>query len=144
MSELRAARPFDRPEIEALLRAADLPVPGPGEPEVEFVVAADDGGVVACGGWEIHSRQALLRSVAVTKERRARGLGRKLVEDVIRRLAERGIDDVTLVTLDADEFFRGLGFENIARNDVPEAVRASPEFRIHHCASGHWMRRRGH
>jgi amino-acid N-acetyltransferase len=124
-----------------LLAEADLPVPVEGEPDVEFVVVDEGEGVVACAGWEIHGESALLRSVAVDERVRSRGLGRAVVKEALRRLDGRGIRDLTLVTLDAERFFEPLGFEPIPRESVPPAVRASPEFRIHHCASGLWMRR---
>jgi len=128
--------------VEELLRGAGLPVPAPDDPEVHFVVIADEDGVAACAGWETYGELALVRSVAVRKRSRGQGLGRRVVEAVLRALEDLRVRDVTLVTIDAAAFFRPLGFEAIERAEVPGPVRASPEFRIHDCASGQWMRRR--
>jgi amino-acid N-acetyltransferase len=131
----------DRPAIEALLRAADLPLPDPSDPEVEFLVGLCDGEVVACAGWEIHDGHGLLRSVAVEPSLRARGIGRRLVRKAVDRLDRLGLTNVTLVTLDADRFFESLGFMPIDRDDVPAPVRSSPEFSAHRCLGGQWMQR---
>lgn len=140
-TEARSCKPSDVAAVERLLATAGLPLPAPEDPAVEFVVVDDGAGVAACAGWETWGERALLRSVAVREGQRRRGLGRVVVEAALRELANRGIHDVTLVTLDAQVFFAGLGFEPIEKGDVPEPVRRSPEFRIHDCAGGHWLRR---
>ena len=140
-TDARSCKPSDVARVERLLADAGLPVPAPGDPAVEFVVVEDGAGIAACAGWETWGEQALLRSVAVREDVRRRGLGRIVVEAAVRELADRGVHDVTLVTLDAQVFFAGLGFESIEKGDVPEPIRRSPEFRIHDCAGGHWMRR---
>lgn len=141
-TEARSCKPSDLPSIARLLTAAGLPVPAPDDPAVEFVVIADEDGIAACAGWEIHGGQALLRSVVVREGARSCGLGGCIVRDALRTLEDRGVRDVTLVTLDAEALFAPMGFEPIERESVPEPIRASPEFLIHHCANGLWMRLR--
>lgn len=138
--ELRCATKGDLPRILALVHASGLPIPGAGDPPVEFVAAVRAGEIAGCAGWERHGAQALIRSVAVMPSARGSGIGRLLIERARAELVARGVRDLTLVTLSAAEFFSRLGFRAIARDDVPEAVRASPEFAMHCCASGTWMR----
>ena len=55
---------------------------------------------------------------------------------------ERGkqLADLVLLTLDADAFFARFGFAPVDRERVPETVRASREFTIHHCDRAVCMR----
>lgn len=138
--DLRPATKRDLPGIEALLRGFGLPIPAAGEPAVEFLVAVRAHEIVGCAGWERHGAQALVRSVAVRDDLRRTGIGRRLIESVRAELLARGVRDLILVTLSAADFFSRLGFRAIPRDVVPEAVRASPEFAMHCCASGTWMR----
>ncbi|MEK7867317.1 MAG: GNAT family N-acetyltransferase [Planctomycetota bacterium] len=138
--QVRQAFAADWPSIAGLLSRAGLPLPSPSDPPVEFVVAARDGAIVACAGWERHGGFALLRSVAVDEAERRRGTGRALVERVLAEIAERGVGEVALVTMSASAFFARLGFTAIPRSETPESLQASPEFSMHCCGNGTWMR----
>jgi amino-acid N-acetyltransferase len=72
---------------------------------------------------------ALLRSVAVRAEWRSHGLGRALVTRVISDAVARGIHALYLLTTTADRYFPSFGFRQIARDQVPNDVRATAEFR---------------
>jgi amino-acid N-acetyltransferase len=139
--EIREATEADRRQAEGLLRAAGLPVPAPEDPPVELHVLAGERAIRACAGFERHGATALLRSIAVAAEARGAGHGTALVRAALARLDSAGIAETFLVTLDAAGFFGRLGFHAIARGDVPAPVRASPEWELHLCAGGTWMRR---
>ena len=130
---LRAATSADLPAIERLLVASGLPTEGVTEAIGGFVVAedaGDAGGIVGVVGLEACGDQyALLRSTAVAPEWRGTGLGRQLVEHAIARAQSAGLDAIYLLTTTAERYFPAFGFETTAREAVPDAVRATGEFR---------------
>lgn len=138
---VRAASGLDGEAIEALLTRAALPIPRPGDPPVTFLLAERDGDVIACAGWERYGACALVRSVAVSAAARGGGIGARLIAEVLAQLEAAGVREMWLVTMDAALFFSKLGFAPAPRSQVPESVQASPEFAMHQCANGTWMRR---
>jgi arsenate reductase len=123
------ARAGDLDAVERLLRDAELPTAGvsgcfPGG----YAVVREDAEIVAVAGLEVYGTAALLRAVAVAPSHRDRGLARRLVEDRLRVARERGLPRVYLLTTTAGSYFRRLGFEDVARAQAPDELRASPEF----------------
>lgn len=94
-----------------------------------FVVREDDGRVVGTGGLEIHGVQGLLRSVAVEAGYRGQGLGVKLVDAVVERASQLELRAVYLLTTTAREFFARHHFEDCPRDEAPQEIRESWEFR---------------
>lgn len=125
---LRPAIPGDLPRVEALLTGAQLPLDGVAQALGAFVVAEHDGALVGVAGLEVCCDNALLRSVAVAPEWRARGLGRQLVTRVIADAESRGIRGLYLLTTTAEHYFPSFGFATVARDQVPDDVRATREF----------------
>lgn len=126
---LRAAAPTDLAAIERLLTASGLPLDGVREALPGFVVAEADGELVGVAGLEVCCDNALLRSVAVADSWRSRGLGRALVTRVISDAEASGIRALYLLTTTAESYFPSFGFRPIARDEVPEDVRGTAEFR---------------
>ena len=129
---IEAARPADRKAVFSLLEDAGLTRAGiaPGLPHF-FVARSRDplfpvAGVV---GLEFYGEYALLRSLAVAREYRGRGLGRRLTARALEAAAGRGVREVYLLTVTAQGFFERLGFTAVAREDVPAPLRQSLEFR---------------
>ena len=124
------ARPSDLPGALDLLRRTDLP-----DREVAerfghyFVVREDDGRVVGLAGLEVHGADALLRSVAVDPPYRDQGLGGSLVGAALERARRLKLRAVYLLTTTAREYFLGQGFADCSREEAPEAIRGSWEFR---------------
>ncbi len=139
---LRDAGPEDIPEIERLLTAAGLPLPQPEDPPVTFLVLVAEGELLACAGYERYEGAALVRSVAVAEDRRGSGLGRRLIRAIMSELWGRRFPELWLVTLDAAGFFSEFGFAAMERAEVPASIQESPEFSMHLCGDGTWMRRR--
>jgi amino-acid N-acetyltransferase len=108
---------------------------------VELWILEEGRRVAACAGFERHGRTALLRSVAVIPDARGSGHGTRIVRATLERLDALGVTETYLVTLDAADFFGRLGFRPVERDSVPAAVRISPEWTLHLCAGGTWMRR---
>ncbi len=138
---VRAALPTDLPAIEGLLTASGLPLDGVRDHLATFVVAEASGDLVGVAGAECCVAHALLRSVAVHPAWRAHGVGRALVTRVIADAEARGISALYLLTTTAERYFPGFGFRTITRDDVPDDIRATAEFRTLCPASATVMRR---
>lgn len=139
---IRNANPSDRPSVESLLVEERLPLDGVGEHFASFFVVEDGSEIVGAAGIELYGSAALLRSVVVAKRAKGTGVGSRLTERVLDEARSRGADAVYLLTTTADAFFPRFGFEQITRDDVPSAVRASREFQGACPASATVMRRR--
>ena len=121
------ASPEDLPAILDLLTREHLVTAGVPEHLASFVVAKDDGRLVACSGAEAYQFAALIRSVAVEPEYRSSGLGRRMVREIIDRLASRGLREFYLLTTNAEPYFRKRGFKPIDRDEIHPQLLASAE-----------------
>lgn len=119
----------DREAVLALLADAGLPVAGLEPHFANALVARRDGDVVGSAALEIYQHGALLRSVAVAAAERGTGLGVRLTEEAIARARARQVPALYLLTTTADRFFPRFGFARITRDEVPDSVKASIEFR---------------
>jgi len=125
----RAATRDDLLRIKSFLRENGLPEVGVDGCVEDFVIAENETGIwIGVAGAEFYAESGLLRSVAVDKQFRGRGQGRVLVNAVLERARDKGIKTVYLLTDDADNYFKRLGFEIIDRNDVDDVVKTSLEF----------------
>ena len=127
--KIRNATSSDFPEVERLLLASKLPLEGVKENFSSFVVAEEAGTIAGAIGLEKYGSAALVRSAVVSPSSRGTGVGRQLVERVLQRANEEGIDDIYLLTTTAENYFPKFGFTPTTRSAVPESVKASAEFR---------------
>lgn len=125
---IAAATAADLEPIKALLTANDLPTAGVDEHWKTFVVARAGDQVVGCAGAEAYQFAALIRSVAVHPDYRSHGIGRRLVRQLLDRLASRGLREFYLLTTTAEEYFRKRGFKTIDRDEVHPQLLSSREF----------------
>jgi N-acetylglutamate synthase-like GNAT family acetyltransferase len=125
---LRPARPEDLNHIAALLEPAGLPRAGVAESLGHFFVLESEQGIVATAGLESYDGVGLLRSVVVAPSHRGRGLAGRLCQRVGEHARTLGHEALYLLTLDAQEFFAGHGFQRVAREEAPECIRGSQEF----------------
>jgi amino-acid N-acetyltransferase len=126
---IRKANNSDLSAVENLLSASDLPLEGVRDSFSDFVVAEDHGAIAGAVGLERFGSAALLRSAVVSPDRRGTGIGRRLVERIVERARDSGVADLYLLTTTAEEYFPRFGFKRTTRADVPDAVKASAEFR---------------
>jgi amino-acid N-acetyltransferase len=138
---IRAARPADRAGVEALLAAAGLPTDGVAEHFASFFVVDHGSKIGGVAGVELYGEHALLRSVAVANDMKGEGVGALLTRRVLDEAKARGASAIYLLTTTAERYFPRFGFQNIAREEVPESVRASREFQGACPASAIAMRR---
>jgi amino-acid N-acetyltransferase len=92
-------------------------------------VAEEDGALIGVVGVERCGDYGLLRSAAVESNARNRGIGRKLVEQAISTAKANRLRSLYLLTTTAEEYFPTFGFEVTTRQDVPDPVRQTHEFR---------------
>jgi amino-acid N-acetyltransferase len=126
---VRPATQNDYENVVGLLRAADLPLAGVPRALAGFYVAEDRGRILGTVGLELYGTDGLLRSAVVDPAARGTGLGHALVGRLLGDARERGIGAVYLLTTTAEGWFPRFGFSRIERDDVPDQVRASVEFR---------------
>jgi amino-acid N-acetyltransferase len=127
--KIRNATSSDFAAVEQLLLASKLPVEGAKENFSSFVVAEEGSTLAGAIGLEKYGSAALVRSAVVSPANRGTGVGRQLVERLLERANEEGIDDLYLLTTTAENYFPKFGFRPITRSTVPESVKASAEFR---------------
>lgn len=125
----RPATETDWPHIENLLKALRLPLDGARDHLQHYRIIEQDGETLAIGGLETYGEHALLRSMAVQENHQKSGLGRVLTEDLIQHARNLNIKHLYLLTTTAAGYFPRYGFQEISREQLPEALQASQELR---------------
>lgn len=126
---IREAGHDDLDAIRRLLERNALPTADLATSRPAFLVAEAGPGIVGAGGFEAFGATGLLRSVVVEESLRGTGLGRAIVDAVERAAGRRGLTGLVLLTETAPDFFSRLGYEDVARDAVPVALRESAEFK---------------
>ena len=139
---IQAAHQGDLSAVRRLLATQHLPLDGIDAHVETMVVARKGSEVVGSAAVELYEDGALLRSVVVDPMVRGQGLGHRLSEAALTIAKDRGKRTAFLLTTTAEEFFPKLGFEAIARDDVPASVKASIQFQSACPASAVVMRKR--
>lgn len=115
-------------EARRALAGAGLPTADLDGGLATFFRLDDESGPLGWGAFELHGREALLRSVVVAADRRGAGAGSDLVARILSAAAQAGASRAWLLTETAEGFFEGLGFVLRERSDAPEAIRRTAEF----------------
>jgi amino-acid N-acetyltransferase len=139
---IEPARAADVALVKALLSERRLPLDGLDDHLDTLLVARDGASVVGSVALELYDGGALLRSLTVAPGVQGQGVGRLLTDAIVRLARERGIRDLFLLTTTAADYFPRFGFEQVARDEVPESVRGSIEFTSACPASATAMRAR--
>lgn len=129
MEPITSASGDDRAEIARLLDACSLPSSDIDPHLGRFFVARDEGRIVGCIGLQVEGGDGLLRSLAVVPERRGNGIARRLYAKLLGQARGLGVTQLYLLTTGAEPFFEMLGFRALAREDVPQSIRATDQFR---------------
>jgi len=129
--------------VKQLLGEAKLPASDLTEAHLQhFLVHGTDEAPDAVVGLELYPPIALLRSLAVASNVRGRGLGRALLADAERYARSHEVKDLYLLTTTAERFFARAGYECVARESAPPAIRETQEFSTLCSASAVFMRKR--
>ena len=124
---IRRATGKDLPQAKAMLAAAGLPVTDLAAEHLAFA-AVDGKRIMGLIGFEPYGDIGLLRSLVIAEEARDEGLGRNLVAKLEAAARDDGVDELWLLTIDADAYFARLGYEVLERSDAPETIRGTAEF----------------
>lgn len=124
--EVRKARMCDIPDLLKLINgyaARGIMLPRTefeiSESIRDFSVALADAALVGCGALHFYSPAVgEIRSLAVKESAKTRGVGRQLVEALVKEATEYSLDAVFAFTYVAD-FFRKVGFEEVERGALP-------------------------
>jgi len=129
--------------VTRLLGEASLPSTDLTEAKLEHFLGsgASDApeGIV---GLELYPPIALLRSLAVAPAIRGRGLGSALLSDAEQYARRHAVKEIYLLTTTAERFFARAGYERVARESAPPAIRDTDEFATLCPASSALMRKR--
>src|SRR4051794_41724048 len=101
-----AATADDLPRIKELLTNSQLPTDGVDEHWRTFVVARNGSRIVGCGGSEAYQFAALIPSISVEDEYRRHRIGRRLVRQLLHRLASRRPAAIYPLTPAPQTYFR--------------------------------------
>jgi N-acetylglutamate synthase-like GNAT family acetyltransferase len=122
---------WEREGLEAALVRAGLPADDVGDPHLltwRFETYEDVP--VGFGGLEIHGDDALLRSVVTLPPLRQIGMGAAIVDALEAEARAHRCRTIYLLTTSEADFFGRLGYAPCARNDAPDAIRASRQFAV--------------
>ncbi|MCC6997643.1 MAG: GNAT family N-acetyltransferase [Deltaproteobacteria bacterium] len=125
------SEPAELGATKALLDRVGLPHPQLEKRFDDYLLLRDEGKVVGCVALELYDESAVLRSLAVSPDRRGQGLGWLLADAAIARARQRGVRRVYLLTESASDFFaEKLGFKQVERAQVDDLALTSPEFQF--------------
>lgn len=125
---IRPAVADDFPFVVDLLGQLSLPADGLSFEDAAFVVAEMDGMSVGCAGLEVAGVNGLMRSVAVTADRRGLGIGARLVGAIHALATERNLEGLYLLTTDAQDYFARRGYAPVNHEQLPDVVTASQQY----------------
>jgi amino-acid N-acetyltransferase len=128
---IRPSRSGEAELIREFLRNVNLPVEDLYAAKLwNFKIAeSGKGDIIGTVGIEVCGKTALLRSLAVLPVFRNCGVGVQLTRAMEADSRRKRIAGIYLLTTTAEEFFKKLGYENISRDDVPEGIQATEEFK---------------
>ena len=139
-SNILKATEDDIPAIATLLIESNLP-PDDLERWIDnFLVLIIDGKIEGCIGLEQWDVVGLLRSFVVSENYRSRGLGIRLYTKLIALAKGINLSSIILLAMGASDFFEKNGFKFIKRNETPESVKNSVQFKLDECKSYNVMK----
>lgn len=127
--QVRTATQADAARILSLLQSNDLPTSDLADCRPEFVVIEDGDELIGTGGVQVFGTAALVRSLAIAKNRQKDGLGSSLLTALERHASGLGIRELVLLTQTAEPFFARHGYTRVERVSVPQPIQATAEFR---------------
>lgn len=125
----RLATGGDLPAIQALVTHCGLRTDGLEYLTDHCLVAFSDTQLAGTIAVEPCGRLGLLRSLAVAPDWRRRAVGRTLCRKMIDHARLLGVENLYLLTMDAEHYFTALGFQRIEREKAPGPIQATTQFR---------------
>jgi len=85
-----------------------------------YTIVKIDDKIVGYGALHIHTKTlAEIRSLVISKDQRGKGLGAKLVKQLLQEGRDLNVKDIFTLTYQK-EFFERLGFKEIPKESLPE------------------------
>lgn len=125
--KIRPAQPEDFLSVCALLESEKLPTADLRKDMADFFLAVIDGKPVGSIGLDKYGSDALLRSMAVERSQRSKGIASALVSQLESHSRSLNVSTLYLVTNTAENYFYRKGFVPINRDQLPSTVAASAE-----------------
>lgn len=85
----------------------------------------EKGSIIGLIGLEPYDRYGLLRSLVVHPDHRNKRIAETLVTKLEKSAKASGIITLYLLTETADRYFGKKGYQTVARDEVPEALKQS-------------------
>ncbi|MFW9779921.1 MAG: arsenic resistance N-acetyltransferase ArsN2 [Candidatus Heimdallarchaeota archaeon] len=126
--EFETAAPNHLSSVLSLLKRFKLPVEDVESQLANFVVLRNQDQIVGCAGLEVYGSIALLRSVAVHPDWQGRSLGKQLVDHMMNRAHNEGVERVYLLTETGKVYFQKFGFRSLRRDEVDDRIKKTEEF----------------
>ena len=127
--DIRPATVADLVLAQSWLSQAGLPAEDLAAEHMQnFLVAAVKGVPVGMVGLEAFGNVGLLRSLVVDATGRGCGIGAQLVAALERLAISGGVDELWLLTIDADSYFANRGYVRRERVEAPESIQNTKEF----------------
>lgn len=114
--------------FRSLLKASSLPADDLNFKRDLLVGYYEGGDLVGTGGLEVHGSYALLRSLSVKFGIRGKSVGSTITEFLLTEAKKKKLKAIYLLTETARGFFQKKGFRDVARDQVPDEVKATSEF----------------
>ena len=112
----------------SLLKQNNLPTEDISEVTKLFSIVDVDK-VIATIGVEFYKNICLLRSFAVNREYRSKGIGKQLVNFIEDFAKQKRMQEIVLLTTTASDYFAKRNYQIIHREDIPDEIKNSSEFR---------------
>jgi amino-acid N-acetyltransferase len=126
--QVSPARAEDLAGIRTLLSSCGLSADDLPEALDTFLVARTGDRLVGTIGLDIHGPAAVLRSLAVAPDYRARGLATSMCKAMFHLARHWGVIHLYTLTTSAEAFAARLGFARFERDDAPPQIRRTHPF----------------
>jgi len=117
------------PALREVMARAGLPHEDLDPAAQRFLIVRDGETLVGTIALEGQGATALLRSLWVDPARRGKGIAARLCRDLASLARRQGVRDLYLLTTDARAYFERHGFRVVDRDQAPEEVKGSAQFR---------------
>ena len=129
-ADVASASASDLEDVVGLLHGAKLPHRDvTADLLANYLLIRRRGALIGVIGLEPFGSVGLLRSLAVARDERGRGLGIALTHALEQRARALGIADLYLLTTTAERFFAKLGYRRVPRADAPPEIQRTTEYR---------------
>lgn len=116
-------------EIKLLLAKHKLPIDDIQSGNIKFLVTLQKQKVIGAIAVELYQNTGLLRSLVVDSEYWNHGLGKKLINALIQNCISNKVDELYLLTSTSVLFFEKLGFKIIERENIPQRISQTEQFK---------------